>query len=162
MDQAFMFSGLDSKETEIVVMAMEEVKFQPGDDVIIQGDDGDYFYVVDSGNLDCTKQYKGKDKPTYLKTYEPGESFGELALLYNAPRAASIKAKTEAVCFALDRACFNNIVKEAACKKRERYEAFLSSLELFAKIDPYYATKIADGLDFKEVKAGDTVINNND
>jgi len=51
-----------------------------------------------------------------IQTYIPGESFGELALLYNAPRAASIKAKTEAVLFALDRATFNNIVKDAAIK----------------------------------------------
>ena len=49
MGQAFMFSGLDSKETEIVIMAMEEVKFKAGDDVIVQGDDGDYFYVIDEG-----------------------------------------------------------------------------------------------------------------
>lgn len=74
--------------------------------------------MVDDGNLDCFKLYKGKNKTTYLKTYEPGESFGELALLYNAPRAASIRAKTDCTCFALDRACFNNIVKQAACKKR--------------------------------------------
>jgi cAMP-dependent protein kinase regulator len=43
-----------------------------------------------------------------------GEAFGELALLYNAPRAASIKAKTDSVLFSLDRETFNNIVKEAA------------------------------------------------
>jgi len=47
-----------------------------------------------------------------------GESFGELALLYNAPRAASIKAKTNCVLFGLDRDCFNHIVKDAACRKR--------------------------------------------
>lgn len=47
MSQAFMFSGLDSKETEIVVMAFEEKKFSAGDDVIVQGGDGDFFYVVD-------------------------------------------------------------------------------------------------------------------
>lgn len=44
--------------------------------------------------------------------------FGELALLYNAPRAASIEAKTNATLFALDRATFNAIVKEATIKRR--------------------------------------------
>jgi cAMP-dependent protein kinase regulator len=56
------------------------------------------------------------DPPTHLKVYQPGESFGELSLLYNAQRAASIKAKTDSVLFALDRATFNNIVKESAIK----------------------------------------------
>ncbi len=50
----------------------------------------------------------------FLKTYVPGEAFGELALLYNAPRQASIKAKEDCVLYALDRETFNNIVKEAA------------------------------------------------
>jgi cAMP-dependent protein kinase regulator len=55
MNSAFMFSGLDSKETEIVIMAMEEISFKAGDAVIKQGDDGDNFYVIDSGQFDCTK-----------------------------------------------------------------------------------------------------------
>lgn len=80
-------------------------------------------YVVDEGKLDCTKRFK-KDDPTetYLKTYEPGESFGELALLYNAPRAASIKANTDSILWALDRETFNAIVKDSAMKKRQNYE----------------------------------------
>lgn len=45
-------------------------------------------------------------------------AFGELALLYNAPRAATIKAKTNGSLFSLDRETFNHIVKEAVIKKR--------------------------------------------
>ena len=66
--------------------------FQQGEVVIRQGEDGDFFYVVESGQLDCFRK-TGRNKPEeLLKTYSSGESFGELALLYNAPRAASIVA----------------------------------------------------------------------
>jgi len=60
-----------------------------------------------------------------------------LALLYNAPRAATIKAKTNATLFSLDRETFNNIVKDAANKKRTYYEEFLSKVELLSDMDPY-------------------------
>jgi cAMP-dependent protein kinase regulator len=49
-----------------------------------------------------------------LKSYEPGDAFGELALLYNAPRAATIKSKTDSFLWVLDRNTFNYIVKDAA------------------------------------------------
>jgi cAMP-dependent protein kinase regulator len=58
---------------------------------------------------------QGKDQePKFLKEYQPGEAFGELALLYNAPRAANITAKTQCTLWSLDRSTFNNIVKDAA------------------------------------------------
>ena len=90
---------------------MNEVQFNEGDTVIKQGDDGEVLYVVDSGELNCFKCFKECDEDTFLKTYVACDAFGELALLYNAPRAATIKAKTNAVCFSLDRETFNNIVK---------------------------------------------------
>lgn len=133
-----MFSALDDKDRDIVINAMEEKKYKPGEWVIKQGEDGDVLYVVDQGALDCFKKFtKEQPEPTWLKTYQPGESFGELALLYNAPRAASIQAKTDCVLFALDRDTFNNIVKEAAVNKRNKYEEFLAKVDLLKGMDPY-------------------------
>lgn len=90
--------------------------FRIGDWVIKQGEDGDELYVVEEGQLDCFKRFTKDADNTHLKVYMPGESFGELSLLYNAPRAASIQAKTYSILFALDRATFNNIVKDSAIK----------------------------------------------
>jgi len=57
-----------------------------------------------------------KGNLTHLKIYYSGGSFGELSLLYNVPRAASITAIDDCVLYKLDRETFNNIVKDAAIK----------------------------------------------
>ena len=54
---------------------------------------------------------EGQTESTFLKDYQPGEVFGELCLLYNTPRAASIVATSDCVLFSLDRKTFNHIGK---------------------------------------------------
>ena len=54
------------------------------------GDEGDYFYVIDSGKFDIFVA-KGGAEPIKVGTVSRGQSFGELALMYNAPRAATVK-----------------------------------------------------------------------
>ena len=95
-----------------------------------------------------------------------------MALLYNAPRAASIKSKNEAILFALDRATFNNIVKDAAVKlfnykliffrKRERYEDVLKKIDLLSSMDPYERTHVCDGIKEQKFKKGEYVIKQGD
>lgn len=110
-----MFKALDEPELNIVIDAMEEKKFDAGETVITQGEAGSVLYVVEEGQLDCFRRAKPEDAEAALvKTYEPGDAFGELALLYNAPRAATIVAKTTVALWQLDRNTFNHIVKDAA------------------------------------------------
>ena len=158
LSQAFMFANLDQKEQNIVIDAMEEVKFAKEQWVIRQGDDGDNLYVVDQGTLECFKQFKKDEDAKLVKVYNAGEAFGELALLYNAPRAASIQAKTDAVLFALDREAFNNIVKDAEFKRLEKFENILSKVELLETMDPYERSKIADVAVKAKFKKGEYVI----
>ena len=160
--QSFLFNSLDDKELKTVIDSFEEKKYKSGQNVITQGEEGDVLYLVDSGELDCEKVFKAGDNPTYLKTYYPGESFGELALLYNAPRAATIRAKTDSTCWALDRECFNNIVKDAAIKKRQKYENTLKKVEILKSIDPYELGQICDALKMKIFKKGETIIKQDD
>ena len=51
-----MFSNLNPDELEVVLGAMQKVSFQPGAKVIVEGDDGDNLYVVETGKLACTKR----------------------------------------------------------------------------------------------------------
>jgi len=64
-----MFSALDESEFAIVVDAIEEVKGAAGEAIIKEGDQGDCMYVLESGNLDCTKVFAGNTEPTHLKVY---------------------------------------------------------------------------------------------
>lgn len=67
---------------------------------------------MESGTLSCHKIIDGASK--FLKEYGSGDVFGELALLYNAPRAATIKAESDGLLWVLDRNTFNHIVKDAS------------------------------------------------
>lgn len=92
---------------------------------------------------------KEGDAPTHLKDYVPGEAFGELALLYNCPRAATIEAKTASELWSLDRRTFNHIVRDSAQQKRDKYEDFLKTVDILKSLDTYERSKIADALDEK-------------
>lgn len=156
--QSFLFNTLEAKDISIVIGAMEEKAFSSGDVVIQQGDEGDCLYIVDSGELDCFKIMPGTSKEKFLKTYVAGEAFGELALLYNCPRAATIKAKTSCILWSLDRDTFNNIVKESARMKRQKYETFLKSVEILSTMDEYEISVVSEALRRCVFREGEYII----
>merc|ERR1712110_210884 len=105
----------------------KESKVDEGEEVIKQGaqvvSDEPGLYVIESGKLDV---YKASDvklgRGNRVFTYDKqGQSFGELALLYNAPRAATIVAQTPSQLWSIDRNTFNFCVRDAAKKQQEKY-----------------------------------------
>ncbi|CAG9333182.1 unnamed protein product [Blepharisma stoltei] len=153
---SFIFSHLEEKDKKVVIDAMESKSVRNGEFVIRQGEDGDLLYIVESGKLECTKVINGNE--TFLKFYETGGVFGELALLYNAPRAATIKAVVDSELWALDRSTFVNIVKEAAVKRRERFEILLSRVKILESMDTYEKVQIADALTSATYASGEYII----
>lgn len=137
---SILFANLDSKDEQIVIDAMEERKIPQGEKLIEEGGKGDSLFIVAEGEFDCFKKIEGEEK--YLKTYHKGEAFGELSLMYNAPRAASISAKTEGTVFELDRLTFSQVVKQAAIRKRELYEKTISSVEIFSELNQHEKYRI--------------------
>lgn len=155
---SFLFRNLEETDIDIIIGAMDEKIFKPGDFVIKQNEAGDCLYIVETGELKCEKVFAGKSEATFLKNYYSGDSFGELALLYNTPRAATIIAVTESILWSLDRQTFNYIIKDSARKKREKYEKFLRSVEILQTVDDYELCQICDALKIYHYKAGDYVI----
>lgn len=162
LEHSFLFNALDDKDLQTVIMAMEEKNLPPKTRIIQQGDDGDSLYVIESGEADCYKKFKGEDKEKVVKTCQAGDYFGELALLYNCPRAASVECKSQCVVWRLDRDTFNAIVKDAAAKKRELYDSFLKKVPLLESLDTYERNQIADALRTEHFKAGDSVVRQGD
>jgi cAMP-dependent protein kinase regulator len=143
--KSFLFSSLEGKDMDTVILAMKEKVVSEKERLIQQGEDGDYLFVIEEGTIECLKKMEdGTEK--CVKTCEPGDCFGELALLYNCPRAASVDSKAKCVLWQLDRETFNHIVKEAASKKRDRYDAFLATVPLLKQLESYERSQIADGL----------------
>jgi len=155
---SIIFQNLENNEVNIVINGMEEKNYNPGEFVIKQGESGDCLFIVEKGDLECYKRFGNDTNDKLLKVYSSGDSFGELALLYNAPRAASVKAKTKSILWSLDRETFNYIVKDASMKKREKYEKFLKSVEILSTIDGYEIYQICDALKTCSFKDGDYVI----
>ena len=100
---------------------------------------------------------------TKVATIGPGGSFGELALMYNAPRAATVvSADPKSTLWALDRITFRRILMDSAFQRRRMYEAFLEEVPLLSSLKPYERSKIADALDTLKLPAGSTIITEGD
>eukprot|EP00931_Biecheleriopsis_adriatica_P121585 TRINITY_DN9664_c0_g2_i1.p1 TRINITY_DN9664_c0_g2~~TRINITY_DN9664_c0_g2_i1.p1 ORF type:complete len:403 (+),score=130.72 TRINITY_DN9664_c0_g2_i1:145-1353(+) len=150
--KSFLFSNLEDTDLSVVIGAMKEVLMSPGQRAIEQGDNGDFLFVIEKGKFECLIKKDGSEIP--VKTCEEGDVFGELALLYNCPRAASVECKENGTLWQLDRDTFNHIVKEAAQKKRQRYDSFLSKVPLLASMDAYERSQLADALQVEQFSAG--------
>jgi len=126
LQKSWMFDKLDEVPLKIVINAMQEKNIPAGTRIINQGDEGDVMFVIEEGELECYKKMKPDEDEKLVKTCKTGDVFGELALLYFCPRAASCQTKDQCTVWQLDRETFNAIVKEAAEKahNKEDYEGF--------------------------------------
>lgn len=114
--------------------------------------------------MEVFKRFTKSDPPPgkKVKTCEAGDAFGELALLYNCPRAATCITSSNCVLWELDRDTFNHIVKDAAAKKRQLHEGFLSQVDILKTMDQYERSKIADALKTEVFRDKDLIIRQGD
>jgi CRP/FNR family transcriptional regulator len=90
-----LFSGLDDKELKEIASSMRERKFRAGDTVTQEGAGGVGFFVVESGEAEVNVGGEAKG------SVGPGDYFGEIALINESPRTATLTARTDMICYGM-------------------------------------------------------------
>lgn len=112
------------------------------------------YYIISSGKVKVTVYEDGTDpndpdidkKVKLQKVMESGAGFGELALLYNDKRSATITALENCKCFTLDGKIFKAMIIKSNMSKRSVQFGFLESIKLFNNLDKFQKLKLVDGL----------------
>ncbi|NXK93773.1 KGP2 kinase, partial [Formicarius rufipectus] len=143
---------LEPHQTRDMVECMYERTFHQGSYVIRQGEPGNHIFVLKEGHLEVFQQNK------LLSSIPVWTAFGELAILYNCTRTASVKAITDVKTWALDREVFQNIMRVTAQTRQEQYRNFLRSVSLLKNLPEDKLTKIMDCLEVEYYNKGDYVI----
>ena len=148
----FLFNNLDIDNKRLVINCLEEKKVPQNTVIIKQGDEGDYFYIVESGTVEF---YVNSE---CVSASGPGSSFGELALMYNSPRAATAVAQTDCVLWSLDRLTFRKVLLGSSFKKRIMYDDLLKSVPVLKTLTTYDRAKLSDALETRFFEPGQVII----
>ncbi|KAK0135487.1 cGMP-dependent protein kinase 2 [Merluccius polli] len=143
---------LEVQQIRDMVECMYERSFQQGEYVLQQGQPGHHLFVLADGKLDVVQHSK------LLTSIAVWTTFGELAILYNCTRTASVKAMSSALTWALDREAFQNIMRRTAETRHQQYRNFLRSVSLLANLPEDKLSKIVDCLEVEYYDKGEYVI----
>jgi cAMP-dependent protein kinase regulator len=148
----FFFKYLSPEELNEVLASFQTEQFNEGDTIFEQGNNADKLYFLDQGEVSCWKTMRPEDPMTFIKVYKEGDSFGELALMYNYIRNYTILAKTNVVLLSLDRKTYKNIAQGNIRRKRENFKIVLEKVEIFQTLTPEEISKIMDIIEEREFK----------
>ena len=158
----FFFKYLSPEELNEVLASFQTEQFNEGDTIFEQGNNADKLYFLDQGEVSCWKTMRPEDPMTFIKIYKEGDSFGELALMYNYKRNYTIKCKTNAVLFSLDRQDYKGIIQGNELNQREKFRTALKNIDILQNLTPNEIGKVCDIMVEKEYKAGEEIIKQNE
>jgi len=148
----FIFSDLSDGERKMLIDAMQKETRGEGETVIQQGDSGDFFYICQTGKISfiCDGQAVG--------SCGSGGSFGELALLYDSPRAATCVAGADTVLWKVDQGTFRHLLARSAKEGEASIIEVLTKIDLFKDLDRQIIKKFADVLSTVKYKEGQKIV----
>lgn len=152
----FIFASLTPQERRSLIDAMMNENVAAGTIIIQQGDIGDYFYVVAEGHVSFTVD------GNHVGACSRGASFGELALLYNCPRAATCIAQTECNMWKVDQKTFRFMLANNTANQQNDIHAILRKVPFLTELDDRVLVKISDALTTVTFPEGERIINKGD
>lgn len=116
-----VLSRLPSANVTELFLRFERVKLVAGHVVLREGDEGDYYYIIESGRCEVWRKVGGVDLA--LAELKPGDAFGEEALVADSRRNASVRMKTDGVLLRLRKEDFVELLREPLLKRVNWNEA---------------------------------------
>ena len=104
-----MFEDLDNRSLEAIANAAVEQRYEPGQEIVRQGDTGVGAFIIRSGKVEIVQNRDGKEEK--IATLGPGDVFGEMALLDEFPRSASVRASEPTTALGIQRWHFRGILE---------------------------------------------------
>lgn len=139
-------------------MATQNKTYKKGDTLIKVGEHGEEYFILQTGCVEVQVYDDDSQEVIATKTLTDGAAFGELALLYNSPRSATITALTDCNCWTLDTKTFKKVILGKAIQDRQIRLAFLDKIKAFEKMDRYKKLRLLDGLEVQKFKSGSTIV----
>ena len=159
----FIFNSLDEEELNKVIDSLEENNYSNNKFVIKQNENSEKFFLIEQGDFECEKIYRIGDPQTFIKTFRPGDYFGELSLLYNFKNPYSIISKSEnGSLYSIDRNTFYNIIRNYEVNKREKNLKILKKIEILQNLTENEFLQICDALKLEKIQSGNKIIKQND
>lgn len=109
--------------------ALEPVQFEDGEKIVVQGEPGDDFFIITEGIASVLQRRSDNEEYVEVGRLGPSDYFGEIALLLNRPRAATVVARGPLKCVKLDRPRFERVLgpcSEILKRNIQRYNSFIS------------------------------------
>mmetsp|Transcript_70914 Transcript_70914/g.163951 ORF Transcript_70914/g.163951 Transcript_70914/m.163951 type:complete len:338 (-) Transcript_70914:92-1105(-) len=161
-----LFGHLDGEPLNDVINAFFTKQVRQGEDIIKQGDDGDCLYIISDGSVDIFVARPGPDgvmvpgdRGAQVAAWGSGALFGELALMYNSPRAATVTAASDVVLlWVLAAADFKMLLAQSSQAQYAKYEGWLSEVELLKTLNHFELSKLADVLENHCFAGGEDII----
>jgi cAMP-dependent protein kinase regulator len=156
LEENFIFASLTAQERSLLIDAMMMETVPAGTVIIKQGEVGDYFYVVEEGHVSFAVDNQ------HVGSTGRGGSFGELALLYNCPRAATCLANTACRLWKVDQKTFRYMLANNTNSQQKDINEVLRKVPFLTELDPRDLTKISDALTSVTFPDGERIINKGD